>query len=68
MQRWETTSTPPPDTEDDPLDYTNYEPCWPDLRYDDPDFKVGEESEKWYQTDIKNPEIVGIDISDIVLD
>ena len=46
MQRWETTSTPPSDTEDDPLDYTNYEPCWPDLRYDDPDFKVGEEGEK----------------------
>ena len=50
MQRWETTSTPPPNTEDDPLDYTNYEPCWPDLRYDDPDFKVGEDSEKCAET------------------
>ena len=49
MQRWETTSTPP-DSEDDPLDYTNYDPCWPDLRYDDPDFKVGEDSEKCAET------------------
>ena len=59
-QRWETTSTPP-DTEEDRFfedfdkspwifleDYLfhNKDKKWPILRYNDPNFKVGEEGEK----------------------
>ena len=54
--RWEPESTPlNPEDQDDPYDYTDFDKSgwidnkndkWAILRYDDPDFKVGEDNPK----------------------